>query len=83
MATKGIESEERDWQAESDVRTLSEAEAIRNDPERMKRAAKKAKQMVKEEEAKAKGMRKIAEYDSVDKAADAMYDASESAENED
>ena len=34
----------KDWQAEQDVRTLVEAQMIRNDPKRFKAAQRKAKE---------------------------------------
>lgn len=45
MASKGISmtKSEDDWQADCDLRTLQEAEAIKKDPKRMKRAAALAK----------------------------------------
>ena len=53
-----IDSSENDWQAEQDARTMAEAEGIKSDPEKMKRAQKAAKRMLKEEEAKKKASRK-------------------------
>lgn len=39
---------DRDWQAESDMRTLAEAEEIRKDPKRLKAALAKAKEKIAE-----------------------------------
>ena len=41
MAGVGMD---KSWQAESDVRTLIEAQVIKNDPKRFKAAQKKAKE---------------------------------------
>lgn len=59
MVSKTISAQERRWAAESDARTLAEAEAIRKDSTRLKAAAKEAKQMVNEEMIKAKALRKV------------------------
>ena len=56
MATKS----EQDWQAESDARTLQEAEAIKTDQKRMGRAQEAAKKMLKEEQAKADALKRLA-----------------------
>ncbi|MFT3815256.1 MAG: hypothetical protein QM740_18065 [Acidovorax sp.] len=39
---------DKDWQAESDMRTLAEAEEIRKDPKRLKAALAKAKEKIAE-----------------------------------
>ena len=39
---------DRDWQAESDMRALAEAEEIRKDPKRLKAALAKAKEKIAE-----------------------------------
>jgi 5-bromo-4-chloroindolyl phosphate hydrolysis protein len=39
---------DKDWQAESDMRTLAEAEEIRKDPKRLKAALAKAKEKIEE-----------------------------------
>lgn len=44
---KDHEKEEMEWRAESDLRSLIEAEKIKADPERMKRAMKKRDDMKK------------------------------------
>lgn len=38
----------KEWQAESDMRTLAEAEEIRKDPKRLKAAMAKAKEKIEE-----------------------------------
>ncbi len=43
----GIEMN-KDWQAESDMRALAEAEEIRKDPKRLKAALAKAKEKIEE-----------------------------------
>jgi len=37
---------DKDWQAESDMRTLAEAEEIRKDPKRLKAALAKAREKI-------------------------------------
>lgn len=39
---------DKDWRAESDLRTLAEAEEIKKDPKRYKAALEKAKQKIAE-----------------------------------
>ena len=39
---------DRDWQADSDMRTLAQAEEIRKDPKRLKAALAKAKEKIAE-----------------------------------
>lgn len=39
-----MSASDKSWQAEADVRTLIEAQVIRNDPKRFKAAQKKAKE---------------------------------------
>lgn len=51
---------EADWEAESDARTLLEAEAIKADEKRFVAAQKKVEEMKKELEAKAAAARAIA-----------------------
>ncbi len=55
-----IVAEERKWAAESDVRTLTEAEAIKKTPSRLKAAKTAAVRMVREEQEKMNAMNKIA-----------------------
>jgi len=58
MAEK--QKSEEDWKAESDARTLVDAEAIKVDEPRMKKAQAAAKKMLDEEQARAEAMKKIA-----------------------
>ena len=44
MKAQLMSASDKSWQAESDVRTLVEAQVIRNDPKRFKAAQKKAKE---------------------------------------
>lgn len=39
---------DKEWQAESDMRTLAEAEEIRKDPKRLKAALAKAREKIEE-----------------------------------
>ncbi len=39
---------DQDWEAESDMRTLAQAEEIRKDPKRLKNALAKAKEKIAE-----------------------------------
>lgn len=55
-----MSEKEKDWRAEDDARTLSNAEAIKADPERMERASKAAKRMLEEEKARTEGLQKVA-----------------------
>lgn len=52
--------EEAKWAAENDARTLSEAEAIKADGPRFKKARTAAKRLAKEEKARAKAMADVA-----------------------
>ena len=45
---KGLSKQEKQWQAESDARSLSEAKVIMSDPKRLAAAAKEAAKMAKE-----------------------------------
>lgn len=60
LAYPKMSEDEKDWRAEDDARTLSNAEAIKADPERMDRAAKAAKRMLEEEKARTEGLQKVA-----------------------
>lgn len=60
LAYPKMTEEEKDWRAEDDARTLSNAEAIKADPERMEKAAKAAKRMIEEEKARTEGLEKVA-----------------------
>jgi len=55
MTTK----EEKKWEAESDARTIAEAEAIKGDPERIKAAQKAAKEMSEERQREADALRSL------------------------
>lgn len=55
-----MSKDEMKWRAEDDARILSEAEAIKKDPARLKKAQAAAARMLKEITDKAVGMRKIA-----------------------
>ena len=41
-------ADDKDWRAESDMRTLAEAEEIRKDPARLKAAQAKAREKIEE-----------------------------------
>lgn len=48
------------FEAEDDARTLAQAEAVRSDAMRLRRAAKAARRLLKEKEAEVRRMRKVA-----------------------
>lgn len=48
MANSNAIGMDKDWQAQSDMRTLAEAEEIRKDPKRLKAALTKAKEKIEE-----------------------------------
>ena len=52
--------DEKEWQAESDARTLVEADVIKSDPERLKAAQEKAKKMVEEKKRESEAMDRVA-----------------------
>ncbi len=52
---------DRDWQAESDARTLSEHHVIHSDPKRHAAAIKAAEKMAQEKAEEAAAMKKVAE----------------------
>ncbi len=56
-----ITKQEEQWQAESDARTIMEAEAIKADEKRFKKAVAAAKKMKDEEEEKMKALEKLAD----------------------
>ena len=60
MAKSTIGIEEAQWAAESDARTLADADSIKGNPVRMKKAKQAAKRMAKEETARTDALRKIA-----------------------
>lgn len=55
-----VVSNEEDWSAECDARTLIDAEAIKVDSARLKKAQGAAKKMVKEKQDEATAAKKIA-----------------------
>lgn len=61
--TSGMSDEQREkhWQAQEDARTLSNAELIKNDPERLKVAVEMAKKMADKEVEEARAMSNVAD----------------------
>lgn len=57
---KSYEAEEKQWQRESDARTLAEAETIKKTPTRLKGAKAAANKMAKAKEVEAKSLKKVA-----------------------
>lgn len=55
-----IAKQEEQWQAESDARTIMEAEAIKADEKRFNKAVAAAKKMKAEEEEKMKALEQLA-----------------------
>ena len=55
-----LTKEDTKWMAESDARTLADADTIRNDSTRLKKAKDAAKRLAKEETVKTETLRKIA-----------------------
>ena len=55
-----MDKQEKIWQAESDARTLADAEVIKKDPERLAAAVKQAKKMADEKKKEAQGMAHVA-----------------------
>ena len=55
---KRMDAQDRQFQAEQDARVLGDAEAVKADPIRMRRAQPEIRKMQKDAEAKAKGLRK-------------------------
>lgn len=55
-----ISADEKRWRAESDARTLAEAERIKNDQPRLTEAQAAANRMADEEAEQARAMRKVA-----------------------
>lgn len=53
-------AEDKKWQAESDMRTLAEAEAIKSDRQRLSKAKKAGAAMVKEKKQEVKRLQKVA-----------------------
>jgi DNA-dependent RNA polymerase auxiliary subunit epsilon len=50
---------EKNWQAESDARTIMESETIQKDPTRLEKARAIAKKMLKEKEGEVEALRKL------------------------
>lgn len=57
---EAMTAEEKKWQGRDDAYTLSRAEAIKQDKERMANAQKEAKNMLAERDAELNGLRKVA-----------------------
>jgi len=57
---EAMTAEDKKWRAESDARTLADAEAVKDDKERLEAAQEAAKAMVDEKNAEAAGMAKVA-----------------------
>lgn len=55
-----VTKQEEQWQAESDARTIMEAEAIKADEKRFNKAVAAAKKMKDEEEEKIKALKQLA-----------------------
>lgn len=55
-----LAQDEKRWRAESDARTLAEAETIKQDEKRLSDAQVAAKRMAEEEAERLKAMRKVA-----------------------
>ena len=66
MATKG-EALDKKWEAENDARTLADADSIKLDGGRLKRAKQAAKRMAKEETARTNALRRIAGLKPIEK----------------
>jgi len=56
----GLNVQDRQWQRESDARTLAEAKIIETTPTRLKGATTEAKKMAKQSTQQAKAMTKVA-----------------------
>ena len=55
-----MSAQDKEWQAEDDARTLSQARIIYDDPGRLERAQQKAKEMAEEKKKEADAMGKVA-----------------------
>ena len=60
MAKGSLTYDEKKWQAQSDMRTLTEAAAIRRDPKRLAAARKCAKEKLSEMKAETQAMTTLA-----------------------
>jgi hypothetical protein len=58
-----------DWEAQADVRTMAQADEIRNDPERYNRAKAAAVQLAKDARSQAASLSKIANQEMFSKSA--------------
>lgn len=61
MSEPKITEDEKKWRAESDARTLAEAEVIKADPKRMQAASESAKRLADEEKTREDAMKKVAD----------------------
>ncbi len=59
MAKVDAVEPEKNWRAESDARTLRDANVIKGDPKRFRLAVRKAKKMSEESMDEAKAMKKV------------------------
>ncbi len=53
------EKKDSDWESEHDARTLAEAEEIKNDPERLRKAKNAVEYMIKDKQNKIKSFKAI------------------------
>lgn len=60
MIAPKMTEDERRWRAESDARTLVEAEVIKQDASRKKAASEAAKRLAEKEKAEARAMSRVA-----------------------
>ena len=60
QATATLSSQDKEWRAQDDARTLSQAAAIKKDKARLKLAKEAAKPMVEERTAELQGLRNVA-----------------------
>ena len=60
MAEVALSADEAKWRAESDARSLAEAEVIKGDKERLEAAVAQAKLLAEESEENAESMRSVA-----------------------
>ncbi len=56
----GLSADEKRWRAESDARSLAEADAIQKDPKRLEAATEAAKRMAEEQQRDADAMTRVA-----------------------
>ncbi len=59
---EALSAEDKKWRARSDANNLSEAEVIKQDPQRLKAAAEAAKEMADDQMKEAVAMSKIADW---------------------